>query len=320
MGFFKSLKGKFADSTGGSTSSTAQFWGGHSEGHKDHHEAPHEAPPQWAPAPEATYTYGKWNEAPEEEYQAAEDFCHEYPLNPPRLLPSDAVDKIRAIGCKAWGIEMPITPRFSGHVHNDSKGGPGVVTVQTTSDCKDVCLLSDLPIIAGLYDIQGKTGVYYELCINRMDGFIAIGTACRPYPVWRLPGWNRMSAGFHLDDFRKFFEDPDGGRDYTNSINRINPGDTIGCGYEFQSGALFYTYNGLRLPPAFNGIYMPRQANDVFAAIGVEGHCEFQVNFGGETFRWKEGNEWAWRVEGHVGRLSGGPSRDDDELPAYQLQ
>ena len=91
------------------------------------------------------------------------------------LLPSDAVDKINEIGCRAWGIEVPTTPRFVGYVQNDSKGGPGVITVQTRPGCKDTCLLSDLPIIAGLYDIQGKTGVYYEIYINRMDGFIALG-------------------------------------------------------------------------------------------------------------------------------------------------
>ena len=144
------------------------------------------------------------------------------------------------------------------------------------------------------------------------------GTSCRPYPAWRLPGWNRLSAGFHLDDFRKFFEDGDGGRDYTDAIGRINDGDTIGCGCEFATGVLFYTYNGMRLPNAFTGIYMPRQKYDVFAAIGVEGVCDFQVNFGGDHFRWKEGNEWAWRVEGHVGKLNGSSSAVDEDLPSYE--
>lgn len=126
-----------------------------------------------------------------------------------------------------------------------------------------------------------------------------------------------MSAGYHLDDFCKFFEDGGGGMDYTE-LDRINSGDIIGCGYEFQTGALFYTYNGVRLPTAFTGIYLPRQKQDVFAAIGVEGSCEFEVNFGGQLFRWKEGNEWAWRVEGHVGQLNGaGPA--DEELPSYSL-
>lgn len=145
-----------------------------------------------------------------------------------------------------------------------------------------------------------------------------LGTACRPYPEWRMPGWNRLSAGWHLDDLRKFFEDPDGGRDYVNDIvSRVSEGDTIGCGYEFATSNIFFTYNGLRLPNAFTGVYLPRTKHDVYAAIGVEGECQFQVNFGGELFRWKEGNEWAWRVEGHIGRLTGTSGAQDDELPAY---
>ena len=146
---------------------------------------------------------------------------------------------------------------------------------------------------------------------------MSTGTACRPYPAWRLPGWNRLSSGLHLDDFRKFFEDPDGGRDYTSLLNRISDGDTIGCGYEFASGTVFYTHNGLRLPPAFSGVYLPRHTLDVYAAIGVEGRNSFEVNFGADLFRWKEGNEWAWRVEGHVGRLTGSSGAVDDELPSY---
>lgn len=126
-----------------------------------------------------------------------------------------------------------------------------------------------------------------------------------------------MSAGLHLDDMRKFFEDPDGGRDYTSAVSSIKPKDTIGCGYEFGNGVLFYTYNGMRLPPAFTGLYLPRENQDVFAAIGVEGRCDFRVNFGGADFEWKAANEWAWRVEGHVGTMASG-SGMDDELPAYQ--
>ncbi|KIK09543.1 hypothetical protein K443DRAFT_671446 [Laccaria amethystina LaAM-08-1] len=303
MSFFKHLKDKFSEHHHSSSSTSS-----------------HSAPPQWTPAPEISHAYGKWNEAPGEEYDAAEQFCKEYPPQLPQLLPSNAVERIGEIGCKAWGIEYPISPRFIGNIKSDFKGGPGVTTVQTGSDCKDVTLLSDLPIMAGLYDIHGKTGVYFEILIRKMEGIIAIGTSCRPYPAWRLPGWNRLSAGFHLDDFRKFFEDGDGGRDYTDAIGRINDGDTIGCGYEFATGVLFYTYNGMRLPNAFTGIYMPRQKYDVFAAIGVEGGCDFQVNFGGDHFRWKEGNEWAWRVEGHVGKLNGSSSAFDEDLPSYETQ
>lgn len=119
---------------------------------------------------------------------------------------------------------------------------------------------------------------------------------------------------------RKFYEDGTGGRDYSPVLRQISPGDTIGCGYDFASSGLFYTYNGLRLPDAFGGVYLPRAQYDVYAAVGVEGACEFEINFGAELFKWKEGNEWAWRVEGHVGRLTGSSSGfADEELPAYDM-
>lgn len=51
-----------------------------------------------------------------------------------------------------------------------------MVSIVTNENCKDTCLLSDLPILAGLYDIHGKQGVYYEVVIQKMNGFIAVGT------------------------------------------------------------------------------------------------------------------------------------------------
>ncbi|GLB34129.1 putative SPRY domain contaitning protein [Lyophyllum shimeji] len=294
--------------------------------HPSSYERPSEAPPEWAPAPETSHQWGLRNEASSDDYRSAEEFCASHPVEPPRLLPSDVVDHINNVGCRAWAIEQPRTPRFKGKVRNqgDTKGRAAVVHVQTRPECQDTCLLSTLPLLAGLYDIHGKQGVYYEVEIVQMDvdagGFVAVGTACRPYPDWRLPGWNRQSAGLHLDDMRKFFEDPDGGRDYlTDSFESISvrAGDTIGCGYEFSTGSLFFTYNGLRLPNAFKGVYLPRAAQDVYAAVGVSGGVEIKINFGGDVFRWKEGNEWAWRVEGHVGRLGGGRAGEGDELPTY---
>jgi hypothetical protein len=36
--------------------------------------------------------------------------------------------------------------------------------------------MSDLPLMAGLYDIHGRRGIYYEVRVNRMEGVVAIGT------------------------------------------------------------------------------------------------------------------------------------------------
>ena len=150
-----------------------------------------------------------------------------------------------------------------------------------------------------------------------------LGSVCRPYPEWRLPGWNRLSSGLHLDDMRKFFEDPNGGRDYTGSqdyLQSLEPGDTFGFGYEFDTGNIFFTRNGGRLPNAFLGKYLSSRhddtGHDVYAAVGVSGHTEVMVNFGTESFSWKEANLPQWRVECHVGKL-GGSSNIEDELPPY---
>ena len=132
-----------------------------------------------------------------------------------------------------------------------------------------------------------------------------------------MPGWNRFSAGFHTDDCSKFFEDPDGGRPYAGEFP-IQPGDVIGMGYRFATGEIFWTHNGRSLGTAFTGVFMPREQYDVYAAIGVTGpgEAELEVNFGaGWDFEWKEGNDW--KVQGHVGMLGGGLGGVDDELPSY---
>ncbi|OCH91645.1 hypothetical protein OBBRIDRAFT_792119 [Obba rivulosa] len=281
---------------------------------------PSTSPPPWEPAPERSHTFGLQNEATDDEYYEAERFCRENPVAEPRLLPSNIIDAIQEQGCRLWTLERPRSTRFRGSVQDvGEKSGPAVVEVRTDAKCTSVCLFSNLPLMAGQYEpARGKSGVYYEISVHRMDngGIIAIGTACRPYPDWRFPGWQRLSAGVHLDDFRKFFEDPTGGRDCIGMPERISPGDTIGCGYDFSTSSVFFTYNGVRLPDAFTGVYLPRHAQDVYAAIGVEGPTEFEVNFGGDVFRWKEGNEWAWRVDGLAGRLAD-PSGLDAELPSY---
>lgn len=130
-----------------------------------------------------------------------------------------------------------------------------------------------------------------------------------------------MSAALHLDDMRKFYDDPKGGQEsgFWEAIGGRPPGagDTVGCGYEFGTGGtLFFTFNGQRLmPDAFKGLYLDGD-RDTYVAIGVDGENAFTVNFGGDLFRWLPGNEWGWRLDGHVGRLSG-PETIVEDLPVY---
>jgi len=125
---------------------------------------------------------------------------------------------------------------------------------------------------------------------------------------------------------RKFFEDSDGGCDYTGAdgyLKNLEPGDIFGFGYEFSTGNIFFTRNGGRLPNAFFGAYLPTSIEvpgpDVYAAIGVCGRTEVDVNFGTDIFKWKEGNTEEWRVANHIGNLGGrSDARADEAPPTYE--
>lgn len=142
---------------------------------KPPYKPPSGPPPGWTPAPEQSHTYGLRNEATDDEYEAAEKFCRQHPVDSPRLLSSELVERIDAVGCRLWSIEHPSSSRFVGQVFGGGEKGGDTTRVVTSEKCGDVCLMSNLPLLAGLYDIQGKQGVYYEVCIHKMGGIIAIG-------------------------------------------------------------------------------------------------------------------------------------------------
>jgi len=100
-------------------------------------------------------------------------------------------------------------------------------------------------------------------------------------------------------------------------LKKISPGDSIGFGYEFASSSAFFTYNGVRLPTAVRWSLCPREKYDVYAAVGVEGCNVFEVNFGTDAFRWKEGNDWlgGWKDMLAILRFFGSGG---EELPSYQ--
>ena len=63
----------------------------------------------------------------------------------------------------------------------------------------------------------------------------------------------------HLDDFGKFREDHDGGRDYETHglLQGISSGDSIGFGYEFVSRSVLFTYNSTKSHNPSSGVYIP---------------------------------------------------------------
>jgi hypothetical protein len=140
-----------------------------------------------------------FREASDDDWESAEAFCRAHRPIPPKLLSSNVIDRIRLLGCAAWGFERPADPRFVGRIErgdqDKSGSGGGIWKVRTEKRCRDICVMSDLPLMAGLYDIRGRRGVYYEVRVNRMEGVVAIG-AFSVLTHARIPSAFTIAAAF----------------------------------------------------------------------------------------------------------------------------
>lgn len=135
---------------------------------------------------------------------------------------------------------------------------------------------------------------------DREAAVIAIGFCAKPYPPWRLPGWQRASLGVHGDDGRRFVNDPDGGIDFTRPFK---PGDTVGLGMTFDTppnagsnggkahAEVIFTRNGKRdegwqvneeRDGESDSVAGLEGGLDLYAAIGVAGQVELQVQLASE--------------------------------------
>ncbi|CAG8576450.1 9841_t:CDS:2 [Paraglomus brasilianum] len=270
-----------------------------------------DAPPVYgtqSSAPESIHVFGKRHEASTNSYRAAEEFSRKHP--PQQLLPSD--EHIRSIvsqgGAPAYQFvpEHPVTVTVSekGRVVQFTKKEDTMVQtnyplfvprVQTDSvESRDASGGTDSTIIQmpvsevtpvssenkSLQKSVGNSEVrvlhYFEITVlsnaSPRDTTIAIGLATKPYPSFRLPGWNLNSVGYHSDDGHKF-NDAFGGRSYGPEWGQV--GDTIGCRYYPDLGYVFFTKNGKNLGTAFTGMrYI------WFPTIGADGLCKLQINFG----------------------------------------
>jgi hypothetical protein len=126
---------------------------------------------------------------------------------------------------------------------------------------------------------------YFEVTVLEAgpDVVMAIGLCTRPYPLFRMPGWNKYSVGYHSDDGHKFCDDATGGQEFGPSWTR---GDTVGCGYCPETGNVFYTLNGMLVGHAFSGL----QRHYYFPSIGADGPALMQVNFGRHPFKYTLNN------------------------------
>ncbi|KAI8064178.1 concanavalin A-like lectin/glucanase domain-containing protein [Gongronella butleri] len=129
---------------------------------------------------------------------------------------------------------------------------------------------------------SGGTVHYFEMEILALDAdvVVAIGLATRPYPWFRLPGWNKHSLGYHSDDGNKFLNDPTVGYVFGPSFGQ---GDTVGCLYHVEQGNVYFTLNGAMIQePAFVGL----DTHIFYPTIGADGAATVRLNFGTRAFKY----------------------------------
>ncbi|KAF7722235.1 Rsp5p-dependent ubiquitination, sorting of cargo proteins at the multivesicular body [Apophysomyces ossiformis] len=134
---------------------------------------------------------------------------------------------------------------------------------------------------------------------------VSIGVATKPYPSWRLPGWNRYSIGYFSDNGCKYFSSPFSGRPCGMGFNH---GDVIGVGYRHRSGTIFFTRNGRKLEDAYTGLRW-----NLFPTVGANGPCQIHVNLGQMGFVFVEANVKKWGLAPQQGTLSPPPAYGTQE-------
>ncbi|KAG8827296.1 Rsp5p-dependent ubiquitination, sorting of cargo proteins at the multivesicular body, partial [Serendipita sp. 399] len=129
---------------------------------------------------------------------------------------------------------------------------------------------------------------------------VAVGLATKPYPTFRLPGWNRYSVAYHSNGDKSY--------NYPFTATPFGPplreGDVLGVGYRPRTGVVFFTRNGRKTEEAFAGL----QKWNLFPTVGADGPCTVHVNLGQAGFVFIEANVKKWGLAPSVGTLAPPPA------------
>ncbi len=250
------------------------------------------------PPPAIRYEYST-NNASWDDAARAHEWCDRNPLYSPSK-PNPTL--YHAVRNGDISLEQP--PEFKGDL---TQRGKGQWKAKTQASCTDCVFLSSLPLYFAAEDTPLMTErskkIYFEIRVRAMGGNrggeaagIAVGFCAKPYPSWRLPGWQRASLGVHGDDGRRFVNDPDGGLDFTRPFQ---PGETVGIGMTFNIAAnaenpgkaladVFFTRNGKfdkgwqvneERDREDDSVFGLEGELDLYAAIGMFGPVEFEMQF-----------------------------------------
>ena len=105
---------------------------------------------------------------------------------------------------------------------------------------------------------------------------MGIGLSAQGVNMNRLPGWDKLSYGYHGDDGHSFCSSGSGqpyGPTFTTN-------DVIGCGVNLIDNTCFYTKNGHNLGTAFTDL-----PSNLYPTVGLQTPGEIvDTNFGQSPF------------------------------------
>lgn len=227
------------------------------------------------------------------------DYQEQYP---PSSVPTDITLSqflsIQEKGVSAWSFEPDYEDNLSLYVQSRTEitflsDGPGMPAREGGGN--NVMANLPLPKLNEVYYWEVKM---YEKPTNTE---VAIGLATKPYPSFRLPGWNRHSVAYFASDGFKSHNYPFTAASYGPPLNE---GDVLGVGYRPRTGTVFFTRNGRKMDDAYTGL----QRLNLFPTIGANGPCTIHVNLGQAGFVFIEANVKKWGLAPMTGTLAPPPA------------
>ncbi|KAF9453762.1 SPRY-domain-containing protein [Macrolepiota fuliginosa MF-IS2] len=237
----------------------------------------------------------RWLESVDENDRRAYNRAKEYQFQyPPNSLPTDITLSqflsIQEKGVSAWSFEPDYETVNSLLVHARTE-----ITF-LPDPASSSCVQSNLPL--------PKLNEVYYWEVKMFDlpeaTTVSVGLATKPYPPFRLPGYNRYSVAYHSNG--------DKSHNYPFTTTQFGPrlkeGDVLGVGYRPRTGTVFFTRNGRKMEDAFIGL----SRWNLFPTVGADGPCSVHVNLGQAGFVFIEANVKKWGLAPSVGTLAPPPA------------
>lgn len=182
------------------------------------------------------------------------------------------------------------------------------------------CLSTNLPLPAG-----HKT-FYFEVTSQKAEDMdqveypeVAIGLCTLGASAIEFPGWpateqapRARSWAYHGDDGSFAASKGDSNEYHPSEGRRFGPGDTVGCGIDFDSCTMWFTKNGEKLEGAEDVCKDVR--GRLFPILGIYDNAQLETNFGEKPFVWNDGLQNAGdSTDESVSTVAGGTSLKNEE-------